>query len=185
MEQLSSHPTPKELAASIAAAMRLALLDLFRQHPEQYYYFSLVTTGEALPPFLVAWSTEALVVEVAKAKPGSEAYLRWSCAESPYMCYGEHHFQEVIRLFELRPEMTSEMTDSEWEAEYAVRLRAMELAMKELDDEGVFSQRGDREKVVINVEVMPPDATNAERARRLNPVGSQALAAWLQDVAEE
>jgi len=35
---------------------------------------------------------------------------------------------------------------------------------------------------VVNVEVMPPDATNVERAIRLNPPA--ALADWLSEAAE-
>jgi hypothetical protein len=37
--------------------------------------------------------------------------------------------------------------------------------------------------VVVNVEVVPPDRTNTERARRLNPEG--ALSRWIAEAAEQ
>ena len=47
------------LAEEIANAAEKSFLSLF-ENKETYYYCVLVTTGEALPPFISAWSFEAL-----------------------------------------------------------------------------------------------------------------------------
>ena len=53
-----------------------------------------------------------------------------------------------------------------------------------LNDRGrAFIREMNRLGIVINVEVMPPDYTNTERALRLNP--RQALDAWLAEAAED
>jgi len=52
---------------------------------------------------------------------------------------------------------------------------AMVLAMKRLDSEGLFGRGRERESIVVNVECMPPDATNVARARELNPPRLQRL----------
>lgn len=49
-----------KLSDAIATAAELAIEKLFAQHPGHYYYLSLITTGEAHPPVLAAWSEEAL-----------------------------------------------------------------------------------------------------------------------------
>lgn len=48
----------------------------------------------------------------------------------------------------------------EWDADYTVRLRAMEEAMARLDAEGLFGFGEARLRIVVNAEVMPPDFTN-------------------------
>ncbi|MNT83719.1 hypothetical protein D3C71_1528880 [compost metagenome] len=58
----------------------------------------------------------------------------------------------------------------------------MELAMARLNEEGLFGHGSRRLRLVVNVEVMPPDQTNTDRAKRLNPPG--ALNEWLSEVAE-
>ena len=55
--------------------------------------------------------------------------------------------------------------------------------MKRLDNKGLFGEGEKRKNIVINVEVMPPDYTNTERALRLNP--SESLTEWLATAAEE
>lgn len=69
-----------------------------------------------------------------------------------------------------------------WNAEFSLRLSAMESAMSQLDGDGFFGEGDARREVVINVEVMPPDYTNVLRALRLNPIG--ALNRWLDEAAE-
>jgi len=103
--------------------------------------------------------------------------MKWSYGDSPYFCYLEEAFFQVSELFSLRPPMVTSMSEDEWYAEYEFRLKALEFAMAELDQEGLFGEGKQREKLVINVEVMPPDWTNTERAKRLNPPNS--LAAYL------
>ncbi len=177
-------PSEHTLADVIETATRRAVTALFREHPEHFYYLSLITTGEAHPPFLAAWSVEALETAVRGQADMSQARqnLRWSYAESPYMCYGEHLFAEVNRLFSLRPQVSVVTAEEEWMREYEIRVRAMETAMKRLDQQGLFGVGLARVAIVINIEVMPPDFTNTERARRLNP--PEALVEWIKEAAE-
>lgn len=58
----------------------------------------------------------------------------------------------------------------------------MESAIVKLDRKGVFGHGGDRERIVVNVEVMPPDFTNTQRAVRLNP--PEAVRTWIDEAAE-
>ena len=62
------------------------------------------------------------------------------------------------------------------------RVAAMEEAMRTLDVEHVFGVGAQRDAIVINVEFTPPDWTNTQRAKRLNP--SAALVDWLAEKAE-
>ena len=171
-----NEPTETELVQAIADATRAAAEELFALHPGRYYYFALISTGEALPPFVSAWSEEAL------AETDDADMIRWSCADSPFCAYGwEEHFGQVQRLFSERPAL--DFSDQEaWKAEYELRFRAMERALQQLDGEGLFGEGQARLGIVVNAEVMPPDFTNTERARRLNPAG--ALSRWLEEAAE-
>ena len=179
------HPSQQELVESIAAAARQAIQQLFREHPENFYYVTLITTGEALAPLLAAWSVEALALASAKSREvGAADLLKWSYADSPYCCYGESYFADVKRLFGLRPHMHEMAWETAGAAEHDFRLNAMESAMKQLDDEGLFGRGDARSRVLVAVEVMPPDRTNVERVHRLNPQGSAAALAWLQEAAE-
>jgi hypothetical protein len=179
-----SVPTEDELTNAIADATRRAVADLFREHPEQFYYLSLITTGKAHPPVLTAWSHEALEAAVAGASDVADARhgLKWSYGESPYFCYGDTYFDEVRRLFGQRPQLSPAVTADEWTAEYELRLRAMERALARLDAEGAFGTGAARLRIVINTEVMPPDFTNTQRALRLNP--PDCLQIWLEEIAE-
>lgn len=174
----------QELISAIRQATRLALHDLFADRPGSFYYIALITTGEALPPLLSAWSREALAAAVAKTGAADETLLKWSYADSPYLCFGERHFAEVNRLFALRPGIDT-LDEDGWQKEYTLRLDAMEQAIRLLDDEGAFGTGDERSNLVVNVEVMPPDHTNTERAYRLNPEGSPALIEWLEEAGEE
>ena len=109
-------------------------------------------------------------------------YLKWSYADSPFCCSGDEYFDLVKVFFAKRPQMSYQMTKEEWAAEYKLRLSAMEKAVTQLDSEGLFGRGEDREAIYVNVEVMPPEYTNTERAHRLNP--PEAIAVWLQEAAE-
>ena len=52
--------------------------------------------------------------------------------------------------------------------ERGIRLAAMVYAMKKLDETGIFALNQVREQVYINVELMPPDDTDVERALSFN-----------------
>lgn len=60
------------------------------------------------------------------------------------------------------------LDSEEFNAEYNLRLEAMEAAMKRLDQEGIFAINQERDDVIILVEVMPPDYANTERAYKMN-----------------
>ncbi|GAA2605054.1 hypothetical protein GCM10010399_40130 [Dactylosporangium fulvum] len=163
-------PSEQELADAVVAATRTAVTELFQRYPtHRFYYLSLITTGEVHPPCLSAWSHEALHAV------GDDPDLRWSYADSPFNLFGAQHFAKVRRLCEGR--------GADTDAEADLRLRAMESAMSRLDREGLFGRGAARDGVVVNVEVMPPDFTNTERALRLNP--PQALTGWLAEAAAD
>lgn len=178
-------PTQETLRDAIRGAARAALRGLFDTHREDFYYVTLVTTGEALRPCISAWSTQALAARVAQDGPDSKDWLEWSYADSPYFCHGDAHFEAVARLFLLRPGPQALPTTEAWQAEYELRLEAMESAMRQLDGEGLFGQGDERLRICVLVEVVPPDASNAERARRLNPPNSPALHTWLNEAGEQ
>lgn len=177
-------PKQSDLTNVITSAARMAFSSLFQQHPGKYYYCSLITTGEAHSPVVAAWSEEALAAATAEMDDPNEAAaeLKWSYADSPFYCYGEEFFQRVNELFQERPQLTYVETKEEWESEYQLRVDAMEAAMAQLDSEGIFGTGKDRLETVVLVEVMPPDSTNTERAKRLNP--PEALTEWLEEAAE-
>ena len=177
-------PTEHDLTVAIVDAAKRAFLSLFGTYPGEYYYCTLITTGEAHAPVVAAWSREALSTAIAKSPdPDSDSRaLKWSYADSPYYGYGENYFDEVRRLFLQRPPLSHEMTVTKWNAECDLRISAMEAAMETLDEQGVFGLGVARESIVILVEVMPPDHTNTERAQRLN--SPEALKEWLVEAAE-
>ena len=167
----------ERLKRAIAVALRAAAERLFRETGESFYYFSLITTGEAHAPVLSAWSREKL----AAVPEADRSLVKWSYADSPYFDFGSEEFGEVRELFDQRPDMHSLEGESRF-SEYEERLAIMEQALAEADAAGVFGRGAEREKIVIHVEVMPPDHTNTERALRLNP--PRALDEWLGEAAE-
>jgi len=96
-------------------------------------------------------------------------YYKYSFADSPYYAFGyEEYFQQVKQLFEQRNSLIDYNNEEQWNEEYDLRLAAMVYAMKKLDP---------REQVYINVELMPPDDTDIERALSLN--NSEDIKEWL------
>ncbi|MET7324390.1 DUF4303 domain-containing protein [Streptomyces sp. NPDC005549] len=88
--------------------------------------------------------------------------------------YGEEHLEPVRPLFEARGQL-SDLPDDEADAEFELRLRAMETAMARLDAEGLFGTGADRHSVVVTVDV-PSEEGDDERTLRLNP--PEALVDW-------
>lgn len=162
-------PSKNDLADAIYEATQATYAALVQEFPENFYYFALITTSEAHSPFVTAWSYEAL------AKVDQE--VKWSYADSPYCLYKQELFADVNALFALRSSCVADA-----ENEFNLRISAMEMALQKLDQENVFGRDDERNKIVINVEVVPPDASNTERAKRLNP--PEALAEWLKEAAE-
>lgn len=175
----------EEFVRVIYTSVKAAATSLLK-NGEHFYYFSLVTSGEAHPPTLSAWSWDALE-RTAATDPNPEAArldLKWSYADSPYFGYGEKEFfAPVIAAFADRPVMRYDWPPGMWRTEYEYRLAAMEEAVRRADADGVFGTGPERDKIAVLVEVMPPDSTNADRARRLNP--PTAIARWLEEAAEE
>lgn len=176
--------TRHDLTEAIVEAARRAFSELFSEHPGHYYYCTLVTTGEAHPPIVSAWSREALASAVEQGNdPEALSALKWSYADSPFCGYGSEYFEPVNALFAQRPRLTPQLSRDEWSAEYQLRVDAMEAALSRLDAEGVFGKGASRSGTVILVEVAPPDRSNTDRALRLNP--PEALREWLEEAAEE
>jgi hypothetical protein len=107
MEILSSN----ELKQAIKEAVKKSVEDLFKIN-ENFYWLVLITTEEAHPPLLSAWSFEAL------NKYNNDINKKWSYYESPYFNYGQKYFLKANKLFNLRPVMDEKMTDKEWNKEY-------------------------------------------------------------------
>ncbi|RKM55777.1 DUF4303 domain-containing protein [Butyrivibrio sp. X503] len=172
----------EKLVEIIQSATEKALLKLFEEHNESFYYCSLITTGEGLCPIISAWSKEALERVANESDDVEEAkyYLKWSYSETPYFAYGEEFFEDVNNVFIDR--MNKLKTSEEMHREVQLRINSMEKVMHNLDAKGMFGRREQRLNIVINAEFMPPDYTNTERALRLNP--QEALKEWLEEAAE-
>lgn len=173
------------LTLTITEAARRAFSDLFRETVEDFYYCTLVTTGDGLAPYPSAWSWQALDRQAAAATDpeARKSLLKWSYSDSPYWLFGQGHFDEVARAFASMANLHDLENADDYARELNHRLGAIEAAMAQLDAEGLFGIGEKRGRVVILAEVMPPDAGNTERARRLNPAGP-ALDAWLDEAAE-
>ncbi len=174
------------LTFEIAEAAKKSFIRLF-ENGESYYYCTLVTTGDGVAPVLSAWSWEALEREANKQKqenPKDYAeIIKWSYADSPYHIFGEENFENVRKMFSKRPSLNP-FNQNEWNEELNMRLKAMELAMKKIDNDGIFALNQQRDEVCVMVEIMPPDETNTERALRLNKPESKAIKKWLIEAAE-
>lgn len=154
------------LSRTVADATREAVTALRVEHPESFYAFALLTSGEGHAPYLSACSVEA---------DAQEGLDRWNLAETPYVLWGyEEHFADVVRAFAARPAPT--------EAEHAVRLASIEEGLRLLDVEGFFGPA--RQDMLLIAGTMPPDHTDAGFVRRLNPAGA-LYEEWLRDCAEQ
>ncbi|WP_297975700.1 DUF4303 domain-containing protein [uncultured Capnocytophaga sp.] len=159
-------PELQPLGEAIFEATQKAFLKLF-ENGEHYYYCVLLTTGEALPPCIAAWSEEALERFVKEESIPEEEipYYKYSFADSPYYAFGyEEYFQQVVQLFEQRDSLMNYNNEEQWNEEYNLRLAAMVYAMKKLDETGIFVLNQPREQVYINVELMPPDDTRYRKS---------------------
>ena len=182
--------THAQLVHELAEAAKKAFLKLF-ENGERYYYCALTTPGEAFCPAPVAWSWEALEREAHKHPHYGEheeakKVLKWSYGESPYFCFGwDEYFTTIRELFDRLPHIGDFIRNGnleEWEKQHDFRMKIMELALKQIDSEGIFALNQPRSEVYVNVEVMPPDYTNTERALRLNK--AEDIAVWLEEAAE-
>jgi len=175
-------PSETDLTKSIIDATRKALNDLFNTYADHhFYYIALITSGDAQSPTLTAWSQEALNSELKKIEDADVLDLKWSYADSPFFPVGENYFADVEQLFNARPHLDPNDL-KQWQDEYNLRLSSMEQAIVYLDDEGLFGVGEERDHIVVNVEVMPPDESNTLRAKKLN--SEICLKEWLEEAAE-
>ena len=174
----------EKLVATIEEATSQAAIDLFNSTNETFYFFVLSTTGEALAPFVSAWSYEALKRQ--SIAQNWDAYdiadFKWSSIDSPYLEFGSQYFHQVNQAFLDRIDIHSLKTEVEYEKEFNFRINAMEEALHRCDMKGIFSLNQARSEIMINVEVLPPDYTNTIRAKKLNPI--ESIQFWLKEAAE-
>ena len=170
----------EELTNELYHAIKMILMDLFRNQ-EHYYYITLITDGGVHTPCISAWSYEAFYNN--GINPEKQESIKWSYADSPYCCWKQEKFEKVEKLLLSRKNIW-DLNSEEFETEYNLRLEAMEMAMKRLDQEGIFGINQKRCDVVVLAEVMPPDSTNTARAYRMNPTDSEIFSKWLEEAAE-
>ncbi|WP_367627185.1 MULTISPECIES: DUF4303 domain-containing protein [Bacteroides] len=171
----------EKLTAAITKATRMAFQKLF-SNGEHFYYCALLTTGEGLAPIISAWSWEVLDRVSQKYSKTYAQDVKWSYADSPYYAFGDNeYFDAVKQLFEHRTNIDN-LNDEAWEKELDFRIMAMVEAMSILDSEGLFAQNQSRKNILINVELMPPDASNTQRALELN--NPEDIEDYLQEAAE-
>jgi hypothetical protein len=171
-----------ELVAAIEKAAEQALTKLFDEHSENFYYVTLASFGECVCPVLSAWSVEALDRELTSRGNTEEErkYLKWDYASSPYYSFGyEEFFSDVRKLYDARDERIRDADDETFDKEMDIRLNSMEKAMHNLDLKGLFGRGQKRLGIFINAEYMPPDDSNVERAKRLNP--EAVLKNWMDE----
>lgn len=170
----------EKLTQELYYAVKTILTDLFR-NKEHYYYITLTSDGGVHTPCISAWSYEALRRSSDVEKEREE--IKWSYADSPYCCWKQEEFCKVEALLLSRKNVW-DLDSEDFETEVNLRLKAMEIAMKRLDQEGIFQLNQERNEVIVLVEVMPPDYTNTERAYRMNHTNSSIFSEWLKAAAE-
>ncbi|MGC4154896.1 MAG: DUF4303 domain-containing protein [Propionicimonas sp.] len=156
-----------ELVDAITEAAGEAIQTLRAGHPEDFCVYALVTSGEAYRPYLAATV---------------HGETRWDLADSRYAIVEDELLARAEPAFSARGYL-HEMNAEDAEAEYGRRLASMEASLRRLDDKGLFGGGDERARVLLLVATMPPDETDAEFARRLNPPGP-LLDAWLAEAAE-
>ena len=166
------------LSPLIYKCAKEAFLELFK-NKEHHYNCVLLAPAEGYAPILSAWSYEALDREIPK-HPKEEIWLyKWNFADSPYYAFGEEYFKPVQSLLDTYPSILEMEDEDEIEREFELRISAMVQAMQKLDQEGIFSINQPREQVYINVECIPNDNSDVDRALLLNE--AKNIQEWLKD----
>lgn len=173
------------IPTKIANAARLAFDDLKQSTGENFYFFALVTHNGETPPFITAWSQEALdrfLNENGESKELEDEY-RFAYAESPYTRHGKDFFREVDALWNELPSIYDDDISLERVDEIAEeKLSYMEEGIKTLDEQGYFGTGDARNRLVVTVMVAEEDFRNIPHAKRLNP--SAALERYLSSWKE-
>lgn len=159
--------TDADLVEALARATRRALVEVREENSGEICTVALVTSGEMLRPYLCV------------TRHGPE---RWNLAEEPNAVVADHHFASAANVWDARGGLF-DRGDEEIDAEFALRQASMEQALRCLDVEAEFGRGPARDRILLLVEVMPPDPDVAGAARRLNPDGS-LLACWLAEASE-
>ena len=166
------------LSQLIYKCAKEAFLELFK-NKEHYYNCVLLAPAEGYAPILSAWSYEALDREIPK-HPEEEIWLyKWNFADSPYYAFGEEYFKPVQSLLNTYPSIFDMEDEDEIEREFELRVSAMVQAMQKMDQEGIFSINQPREQVYINIECIPNDNSDVDRALLLNE--AKNIQEWLKD----
>lgn len=174
----------EKLVSAIEEATGKAAMELFNTTKETFYFFVLSSTGDALAPYVSAWSYEALERQSISQNWGADDIVdfKWSSTDSPYFEFGSQYFHQVNQVFLERPNIHALQTEREYEKEFNFRVDSMMEALYRCDKKGIFSLNQSRLKILINVEILPPDYTNTIRAKKLNP--PEAIQTWLEEAAE-
>lgn len=162
----SGDPDPV-LTDAIADAARKAITQLRSQASGPFCVYALLTSGEALRPYLSATL---------------HGPARWDLADSPFAIVGDEYFAPLTQVYDARGDLST-MSPADADTEYRRRFASMEAALHALDDEGFFGVGAERAQTLLLVSPMPPDHTDAGFAIRLNPA-SELLGAWLEEAAE-
>lgn len=159
-------PVPA-LVEAVTEATAEAIELLRAQHPEDFCVYALVTSGEGFRPYLTATV---------------RGEAQWDLADSPYAIVEDEILARAEPAFMARGDLY-DMTDDAAEEEFSRRMASMEEALRRLDNQGLFGRGEERARVLLLVVTMPPDPSEAEIGRRLNPPGP-LLDAWLREAAE-
>ena len=144
------------LSQLIYKCAKEAFLELFK-NKEHYYNCVLLAPAEGYAPSL----------------------YKWNFADSPYYAFGEEYFKPVQALLDTYPNLFEMEDEDEIEQEFELRVSAMVQAMQKMDQEGIFSINQPREQVYINVECIPNDDSDVDRALLLNE--AKNIQEWLKD----
>lgn len=174
----------EKIVNALQSAFEKAVYSMRKEHNEKFYYYAFIF-DEGLRPYISAWSYEAYEKSVIDNKIDDEdkCWWKWDYADSPYAVYGyDEFFIEVASIMDERESKLSE--DEIYDTEWNIRIDSMEEALKRLDKAGFFGIGESRKKVIINVEVAPPDCKEYDRAIRLNPK-SPLLSEYLEMCEQE
>lgn len=174
----------EDLVNCLEKAVRESIESLKKEFNENFYYYAFII-DEGGVPYISAWSYEALErigdeIDADDSESFEEELMeyKWSPCDSPYCAYKhEEFFKETDDMIRRK------MDDLYFDKEFYVVINSMEEAMKRLDNLDFFCGDNYRHKIVISVEIMPPEYSNTERIKRLNP--SEAIQEWLEYCSEE
>ncbi|MFJ6679700.1 DUF4303 domain-containing protein [Microbacterium sp. NPDC091382] len=156
-----------DLATQIAQATQEALAELPLEVRDGLCLVALLTTGEALRPYL------------SLTTHGDD---QWNLADSPFAIIGDGRFAALDESWSARG-MLADLGPDASLAEFLDRMATLEEALRVVDVSGVFGAGEPRERVLLSVSTMPPDRLDVGYVRRLNP-HSVLHDRWFAEAAE-